>query len=468
MEKIEIINTENRDVNYYIELKNRYYNKNINQLQYTAIKNLMFTLRCALAFKTSLCYHMPPPDKDLSIHIPIDILTDADVTSLQDLFKSKVKQLKKYLEKEINYESMEQVDQLVFSSLELYKFDYSKMLYVTSPYFKNTIDINLKKPTLGKTEIYYHKFDNDEIVEVVNPYLTESLICVDFSCPYSDMSFSHNALHLYEHVMTKPFACDKSRGDVKINDRNGYTTSSGLCYVFVSCLDQKTFKKLFNDELKWIYESRDKEFWVKNRKTLEMETERTISESQDSISVGNFARATNLAYSHEYNTEIFRYWSNRSFNILIIHPYKSFKISDTIITELIHQYPIQHVDRPIISKFKYLPYANVCTRSKYSSISKKIDESKIREILTYLHKNRKSIESGYIGVDVLFQEIEVLRGKVEYTIFEHPTICTILTHRKLFDKLFHQQIIVDMLISTLGYTTGCMRYDPYDAILKRD
>lgn len=440
---IEIETPENPNYNYTIELKCRYYNESMPEIDKHAIYTFMSILRGYIGFKTQLGYFIQLPNKDGTIVIPIDVLSNKDVASYKDIMRNKIIELKHYLESEIDYDSFMNENKVAFSILSLYKFDYSRMLYISSRHLKNVVDITLKPPTFEKSKIRTLKFENDEVLEIYNPYLTEALICADFTVPYNEMSYMYNALHVYEHIMCSPWVDIKTKqGKDGLLSLNGLTSGLGNCFVYSIVNTDKAFTTYFNELVKWMYSSRDEGFWDTQKDHINLEISRTISETKTMPYHLTFARSPGCAYNMNYNKSIFDYWSNKPFNITVIHPFKV-KIEDLEIKTLSIEHPIRKIPEPEKPKLRWFPYSIANMSSNYNIVTKKYKSDEIGKIIeNYLMKNETV--DGTLALDVIKRDASpegFLKGKV----FEYMNIFLISTIRKYIPKQLHAKAIVSLL-----------------------
>lgn len=437
------------EANGCIEIKCRYYNKNNDFVKRKILDKFMNVIRCLLAWNTSLDYHLSGPTKNHSITVKLDVLSNDDIKSTEKLIKKKITEIKKYLENDVNYDKLTKDMKITLASVLRFKIDFSKVLYIRSNFTNESIPINLKKMPIKPLIINSYKFQKDEVCEIINPYITESLICVDASRPYCDMSFDYNCLHLYEHLLCSPWTMEETKSSIKT--LNGFTTRFGLCCVFCFAEDQNSFEHLFMKELEFIYQSRDENFWKSHEKNIELETRRTISETKHEPWLHIFARSSGNAFNIDYNTKIFEYWSNQPFKITIIHPYSKFNINDMGIDKLSIQHSIRAIERPPTPKFKYYPYYLTMIANYQKCFTRHVSNDEIKEIFRkYIFEDK--ITSGEFGVDVWAKDkFDVEDEETGKNIFVSMRcfipIYLISTVRDLFPSEIHQQIIIRMFLS---------------------
>lgn len=382
--------------NYTITLNNRYSSK-ANHFENNAIYGFMRILRAEIAFKTTLCYAIPDPNKDCSITIPIDVLANDQIQDTKKLINSKVKTLKHFLEHELNYEGLRQGFKAVLAGVLCYDFDFSKMLYISNSVNDKHVDVNMKKPTLEKLALTRKTVDNVDVLEVYMPYMDEALICLDITRPYDEMGFSYNALHLFEHLLCTPWSTLRRKS--LMANLNGFTSNLGNCFVYAAMSDQKTFKLYVDKLCEWLRDSKKKSFWDEHQDAIKRETNRTISETKQAPSYISFARSPGTAYDYGYNTDIFHYWSNQPMKLTILHPFKGFR----------YDYKFgkaETVKKPTIEKFNYMPLAS----NSFRAVTNKVNPKDVARYTMDFYEG-KPVADGMFGYDVRYREINKENNK---------------------------------------------------------
>lgn len=448
VEVVQINEAAPKNYNYTIELHNRYYNSKIDDLSLRAVKTFMRLLRGYIAIKTNLCYNIPDIGKDCSITIPVDVLSNEDTLTHRELITKKIHTLKRFLEKDINYDSFLSQHKAALAAISLYHFDYSRMLYISSPQLKNIININMKPSTIKPMKIIYHRYSGDLLLEIINPYFVNSFIALDLSTPYDEMGISYNALHVYEHLMCSPWIAMKNTAFDNIDNLNGLTTSLGNCFVYVEAKDKPTMKKCISNQLNWIYESRDEGFWGKHKSHVEKEITRTISETKGERNYIQFARSPGTAYDYKYDLELFRYWSNKPLKMLVAHPYDAIDLNEFKIRELLSNHPIRNITKPEIPTFKYYPYSAIAGHPRINRITKKLDKKEICKIFEDYYINGKIID-GEFGVDVQSRDINMKETYFKDRNFGYFPIQGILGMDGIMDEHTNQRVIVRHICACL-------------------
>lgn len=342
-------------------------------------------LRSAIGIRTELAYHIPDVREDNSIIIPIDVLSNRDAKTEEELRKDRIADLKKFLKSGIDYTMLPMYLRRSISLLE----DVPKV-YIGDK------EIRVKNPfTSGirKAEI----LDEGEFIQVVSPYDTSSIIAFDYSRPYVEMSFSYNALHFFEHIMCSPWVTMKGGVNNRLITMNGFTNDLGLCFVYSACSDRATSQKYLDAEIDFINEARKNGF---KEEDIKREVSRTISETKGEPYLACFARNSGKTFNDVYDEAILRYWVNQPIKCFIVSPWK------LDIKKLVKA---KKVNRPSIPRFKTIPYevflakssddgfVRINVKTKPAEIAKKIEETDARRlsfmgvdvVSTYYHHDKK-------------------------------------------------------------------------------
>ena len=446
---IDIETPETTNYNYTIELRNRYLKHDMQFVDKQAVLTFMNVLRGYIGFKTKLGYFISSPDNEGTIVIPVEVFSNDDVTSYKELMRKKIIELKRYLEHEIDYDSFMNEHKIIFSALAYYKFDYNRALYITSKNLKNVVDVKMKPPTFEAMKITTYKYGEDEVLSICNPYLNQAMICADFSVPYGEMSFMYNALHVYEHIMCSPWVdIQTKQGKNGLLNMNGVTSGLGNCFVYCLTNTQEAFTTYFNELVKWMYGTREDGFWEKHRDHINMEISRTISETKATPYHLTFARSPGCAYSMDYNFGIFDYWSNKPFNITVIHP---FKYDDAVIKELSTKLQRREVAVPEKPKLKWFPYSIPNMSSKFNMVTKRYEPKAIAKIVENYYSKHEIVD-GNIALDVIKRDADP-EGFGKGKILEYINMFIISTIRKYMDKKLHMKatIAIMSMIPDLEY-----------------
>lgn len=350
---------------------------------------MMKLFNSQISSSTNVNYHAKRI-RNHKIIIPIDNHTEEDSMLGNDLMEKRFNEILTFLVKfdwkQLNQEQLHLIRSCYSQGIIVDKL--FELSVITGMETIKTEIINMNPPVLEFPIISRDVFtENSTITYIVDPYVRDYGVFVNLSVPFEDMGMSYNALHLYEHLMTK---CWKTLDKTNRLDMNGATYPSALCYIFSIFSDVNSMKMYLASYLNWYAQSRYREFWQKHEDDVRIETDRTISETQNRRSMSTMGRSDSAAYSYSYNLDIFLYWSNKPFNILLVGPSNEIMIRDKhSIESLISRYRIQSVIRPENRKYNYFPYEVIRSKEYVGEVVYKRDKTKIlqeiREGKEYLH-----------------------------------------------------------------------------------
>lgn len=273
---------------------------------------------------------------------------------------------------------------------------------------------------------------SDEVVEIQVPYIRDGAIIIDFSRPFEEMGFMFNGLHIFEHLMCTPWVHMKKFSMENLVCLNGFTTNLGLMYVYTVHNSKASFQVYLDEMISWLNKIRTPGFWHEHMKDedVQMEIERTISETIDVPWMVDFARSSGSAFEGNYREEVFEYWSNQPLKMTLIHPYQDIFIP--------HLDSPRHVQKPSIPTFDYLPMQALTTQSlvTYKKSSRKELTEQVCDALMY-----GLVLKGDTGVD-----IQRLNGDGSY--FEISLLSTYREDVKNFKDVL--KLIMLFESSTLG------------------
>lgn len=273
---------------------------------------------------------------------------------------------------------------------------------------------------------------SDEVVEIQVPYIRDGAIIIDFSRPFEEMGFMFNGLHIFEHLMCTPWVHMKKFSMENLVCLNGFTTNLGLMYVYTVHNSKASFQVYLDEMISWLNKIRTPGFWHEHMKDeeVQIEIERTISETIDVQWMVDFARSSGSAFEGNYREEVFEYWSNQPLKITLIHPYQDLFIP--------HLDSPRYVQKPSIPTFDYLPMQVLTTQSlvTYKKSSRKELAEQVCDALTH-----GLVLKGDTGVD-----IQRLNGDGSY--FEISLLSTYREDIKNFKDIL--KLIMLFESSTLG------------------
>ena len=251
------------------------------------------------------------------------------------------------------------------------------------------------------------------ITYISDPYLKNYGVYINLTVPYTDMGYYYNALHLYEHLMTR---CWTNLDNKEVIDKNGTTYPNGICYVYTIHSTLESMKIYAISSILWNINSRKDDFWDKHKDELNTETERTISETRDQRTLFTHGRSNCTAYRFNYDTKVFNYWSRLPFNILIMGPSPMQELQlnhEKINKEFIKTQSLKPI-QPNIETFKYLPLDAIKMQQMFEGImvwKYDIEQFKSDVMKGYTDKNEKPkdqsttlsrstlLEKGFYGYD---------------------------------------------------------------------
>jgi len=299
--------------------------KNYKPLVRKAIYCLMIYITRTIALASDVCYR---PNKIVydsqkkEFTIPITVQYHNEEGDILTILNQRVKTIKNTILK-IKFETNKL--KFIARTLNQYNIDPFNLLQI-SYYIDNELElisepIELKLPDVPNFTIKEYNYPNGNFrhLEYIDPLLLDYGLYIGLSKPFTDMGYSYNALHIYEHMMT--MAWNKlDRKDM--TDLNGATFPSGLCYLYNFHSTKKSLKKYAREYVKFHQLTKQKSYWEKElHDDLKRETIRTYSETQTSKNLKEFARTDPTVYeSMIYNIEPFIKFSQDKYTILTVSP----------------------------------------------------------------------------------------------------------------------------------------------------
>lgn len=321
------------------------------------IKKFMEIMNSNIGAKTDVNYHIEKVT-NYTIRIPVHVYTN-DESKLNEceLIDKRVKTIRNFFEN-YNWNSASKVELWLVRSLYTLNFNISDSFIIETETknhdYKPVKDIlfikypNIQFPTIKKTIL----LDESEITTLVDPYVQDFGLFLNLSITFDEMGMSYNALHLYEHLLTKPWA---NLSGIDILELNGSTYPTGVCFVYTIHRNMESLKQYTNATLKWLFESRNQEFWNKISDDIKLETSRTISETRLERTLVSMGRSDFKAYNNNYDLNIFRYWANKPFNILLVSNVEIKDLNREHLNDIVRKYPLNKIERPPNIKFKHIP-----------------------------------------------------------------------------------------------------------------
>jgi hypothetical protein len=255
-----------------------------------------------------------------------------------------------------------------------------KAIIDNEPVSEDVIPFALDK--IARESYKQYKLRDGSLVNIlIDPYMSKFGVFVDLSVKFEDMGMGYNALHLYEHLATKAWT---SLSSEHIVDINGATFPTGISYVYIVLNNFRAFKDHASASINWIRQTRRKEFWQSKRaeEFIRIETQRTISETREERVLNATGRTDPKGYSYQYNTDIFHYWANRPFNILLTSPQEFSFEKHNLRVEDIRRPPNIHFERMPLDVIKAKENQQLrIIRASVSSIINDIYSSKLANVL---------------------------------------------------------------------------------------
>ena len=240
----------------------------------------------------------------------------------------------------------------------------SESMSVIDSFPKRGITIRVNEPANDMVRVERHSPTNEESILTVieDPHVSDYGLYIDLSTTFDDMGMMYNALHLYEHIMTSAWDGINARNQITMN---GATSTIGMSWIYAVLRDSEALCQYLEASLEFIVNAREKDFWSSKKidDSLRVETVRTISETRTERSSSMMARSDLHAYEGAYNKDIFWYWSNKPFNILVV--VDDAKHISSVLSKLdsiCSTHSIQTVPRPPNHKFKNIPVEALLTK----------------------------------------------------------------------------------------------------------
>lgn len=355
-------------------------------------------LNFILSARTNINYH-PIDNRDLFFKIPIYVYTNEEAQMYPlDLILKRVDSIKQFIS-EYNFANDTKNTLWLIRTLNSLGVNFNTDFYITCDcdqfnYEKIDIPLEFNFPDIEYPKIKRHKLTDDSIVTLYeDPYFNDYGVFVNLAIPFNEMGMSYNGLHIYEHLMTKGWS------DLSVNDQlmaNGVTYPNGICLVYNILATEKAFIECANATFKFVFETRDHEFWQsKISNDALLETCRTISETRTERTLASMGRSDYKAYNNDYNREIFEYWSNKPFTILLTFPKGTKRFDPTTLEQLVREHPLRPIERPKNIQLKYYPLEVMMVKQNMKLYILKTTIEQIKKALMKPSMKTKM----YFGVD---------------------------------------------------------------------
>lgn len=392
--------TDTDDRNYIIFLRNNYGGKSSGILD-KLLACLNFHVAAIIGRATDFGYRLAMNASGSQfISIPIEITGKVD-TTWRELMETRTKELKRFLEsKHFANELSEQTE--LKSTLITFGVKAELLYTITSPFFTDEVQVRMRPFDVDPCRFTIHEKPNEYFVHEYYSNRNTSIIAIDLSVPFKELYLESDALHLYEHCMLiNMLDGSGNRPELFKNvDVNGFTSNAGLCYLYAMIEGRDAeaadkVKRIATEMAKWYFESRTPEFWERNGNDVRKQIARTTSEVIDGAPWDVFRNRSQTRNS-KLNTSIFRRWSNRPLNMLIVTN-SQVSISKHI-DDYSKQYPASKIAISRIPKVDYIPFAALDSTMRMASV--KISKEEAAEALWKAFSDGDT-KAGICGVDVL-------------------------------------------------------------------
>lgn len=395
---------------------------------------LLSSLAAEMAYVTDLSYDSIR--RTNCVFIPVDVL-NMDEARANDVVRDKVMKLKKFLEEDIDYSSMTTVRNNIMSTINYAKIN--PKLHITASYMKDGKDVTIDEPVNLKPWSLQAMTINDEsILEIVNPYMSQGIVLIDMSVPYEDMGIAQNHLHIFEHICCQSVL--RSKDIHNIVDSNGGTMSFGISFMYSILGDEENYKKTVNSVIEWMYKSRTDSFWIEREDDLKRELTRTSSETRYNNNYQAFARSPNSSFYSQANVQLLRYWANRPLKMTLIHPWKQLKVD---LKPWDDKYPIEQIPRPSAPVYDWMPYESILMKPPV--VTERVEPKEIARRL-YEHAIMDRRITGCYGVNIVIKDVIPFNHNVLDDKLEYLPMFLISTFREYYSKRQLRELVMWIML----------------------
>jgi hypothetical protein len=388
---------------------------------------LLMFLNQQIGAQTTANYKITPVTFDFKIKIPINVYTAEDTTlPILKLVEKRIHTIKTFLE-DFDFNTAPPDIQFIVRELNKNKTSSNQTNKLN---IKDNFIMHVKVPNINYERIISLKMNFDIVKQVkmrrdifsdessilyyIDPLLLDYGVYVDLSVPFVEMGFGYNYLHLFEHLMTKAWT------GIRFDDNviyNGFTFPNGICCVY-HCQNQlEDHLKISHATIEWMTKCRELNFWnldsaeftkkhlmnknkesqnrqrILNPAELIKETTRTISETSHERTFLSMGRSDPFAYTFNYDTKIFEYWSNKPFSLLIVGKSEDIIIPKDNVARLIYNSPLNQVPIPKLITVFHIPREVLLLKSIGMYVIKKAEVDEIKR--AFIEQDYK----GFYGVD---------------------------------------------------------------------
>lgn len=358
-------------------------NKN-SKLISAYLHSFMSFINQTISARTELNYHHKPIRKN-TIYIPLHAYLNEDTqTSPAELIENRIAAIRDFWET-FDWSTAGITPIWLARALHILKVDISSLFEIgtETPHFNYDVaatDLVINPPTYDIPHIKRITLnDGSTITVLVDSCVVNYGLYVNLSVPFDEMGMSYNALHLYEHMLTKAWTSLSAREVAE--HYNGATFPAGLCYVYSIHVTYASLKLYLESVIKFFASTRGENGWEQYARDIRLEVQRTISETRTERSLTLMGRSDLHAYDCAYNLDIFRYWSNKPMDITIVVNSED-DIPSVVDTELLNgivkNNPIRTVPRPPNVKYNYLPLDVIKMRQNNGFFTRKVEPEELK------------------------------------------------------------------------------------------
>lgn len=295
--------------------------KDLSNVSKICLKCVLTNLNHLIGFKSDINYKIEEvyynKDGMFRLEFPIESHISEENFSKSELIGNRIGTLKRFL-KNFKSEALEDYSKWALYTLHKDKFDFKSFVIECGNDIKEHAELNYDLD--WKEEVYEIDDDTRQIhyINLVCPFIKNYGIYAGYNKQFKEFNYSYNCLHMYEHLMTYAW-----QSSTKCYMLNGSTYIQALCFIYSIHKDEKAFNKYLIDYLKFHEQTRSSKGWKQLAKGVQLETKRTISETNQDRSLTNFARTEPDVWKDNiYDTEIFKHYSRQKFTLLLITPSK--------------------------------------------------------------------------------------------------------------------------------------------------
>lgn len=391
--KIEFVDDEDDNVsNLMIKLFVIHYDNYPKHLHKT-IDTFISSLCGLIGAKTDVNYHAYTGATNGEVYISLHVYNEKVNTTLE-LAQTRLNTVVKYLENlDLTHEQSyitKLLNILIHNDINIDDFLYASVVNrANESVYIDAVPIRMKHPTKYKRiKVKRVNFDDGSTITFISDKCATNYgIFINLSVPFSEMNMSYNALHLYEHLMMQ---CFYNIPEQELDDNNGSTYPNGLCFVYTTHKTLLSLKAYLNHAIKELFDTRDVDYWKREDTAarIAFETKRTISETRHTRTMIDFGRSDLHAYTNGYDSNIFSYWSNKPFDVIVTGQNIKPDIIDlTKINKYALKHPINNVPKPNIVHYNTIPIDVLMNKEFSATIVKKCDKEYIKDLFSHSYKN---------------------------------------------------------------------------------